>query len=64
LDFSLSKKLGSKGEVKLTWGDILRHEFMYYQDNNASHKYEADKDNVMQRLTLGSTISLSLGYKF
>jgi hypothetical protein len=64
LDFSLSKKLVSKGEVKLTWGDILRPEFMYYQDTNASHKYEADKDNVMQRLTLGSTVSLSLGYKF
>jgi outer membrane receptor protein involved in Fe transport len=64
VDFSLSKKLGSKGEVKLIWGDILRPEFMYYQDNNSSHKYEADKDNVMQRLTLGSTISLSLGCKF
>ena len=64
VDFSVSKKLGRKGEVNLTWGDILRPEFMYYQDNNASHKYEADKDNVMQRLTLGSTITLSLGYKF
>ena len=64
LDFSVSKKLGRKGEVKLTWGDILRPEFMYYQDNNASHKYEADKDNVMQRLKLGSTITLSMGYKF
>lgn len=64
LDFSVSKKLGHHGEVKLTWGDMLRPEFMYYQDNNASHKYEADQDNVMQRLTLGSTITLSMGYKF
>jgi len=64
LDFSLSKKLGRNGELKLTWGDILRPEFIYYQDNNASHKYEADKDNVMQKLTLGSTITLSIGYKF
>ncbi len=64
LDFSVAKKLGSKGEMKLTWGDILRPEFMYYQDNNSSHKYEADKDNVMQSLSLGSTITLSMGYKF
>ncbi|MBC7775497.1 MAG: carboxypeptidase-like regulatory domain-containing protein [Phycisphaerae bacterium] len=64
LDFSVSKKLGRNGEVKLTWGDILRPEFIYYQDNNASHKYEEAEDNVMQRLTLGSTITLSLGYKF
>jgi outer membrane receptor protein involved in Fe transport len=64
LDFSVSKKLGRSGEVKLTWGDILRPEFIYYQDENASHKYEEAEDNVMQRLTLGSTVTLSLGYKF
>jgi outer membrane receptor protein involved in Fe transport len=64
LDFSVSKKLGRSGELKLTWGDILRPQFMYYQDNNSSHKYEAGEDNVMQRLTLGSTITLSVGYKF
>lgn len=64
LDFSVNKRLGERGEVKLTWGDILRPDFMYYQDNNASHKYEADKDNVMQRLQLGSNITLSLGYRF
>jgi hypothetical protein len=64
LDFSLTKKITNKGEIKLTWGDILRPEFMYYQDNNASHKYEPDVDNVMQRLTLGSTITMSLGYRF
>jgi TonB-dependent receptor len=64
LDLSVSKRLGERGEVKLTWGDILRPDFMYYQDNNASHKYEADQDNVMQRLRLGSTITLSAGYRF
>jgi TonB-dependent receptor len=64
LDFSINKRLGNRGEIKLTWGDILRPEFLYYQDNNASHKYEADQDNVMQRLKLGSTITLGLGYRF
>ncbi len=64
LDLSISKKLGARAEIKLTWSDILRPEFMYYQDNNASHKYEANEDNVMQRLKLGSTIGLSFGYRF
>lgn len=64
LDFSVSKKLGRSGELKLTWGDILRPEFLYYQDENASHKFEEGEDNVIQRLNIGSTITLSLGYKF
>jgi TonB-dependent receptor len=64
LDFSVSKKLGRNGEVKLTWGDILRTDFVYYQDNNASHKYEADVDNLMQRRNFGSTVTLGLGYRF
>ena len=64
LDFQISKRFWQRGEVKLTWSDIFRSDFLYYQDNNASHKYEADKDNVMQRLNLGSTVTLSLGYRF
>lgn len=64
LDFSVTKKIGRNGEVKLTWGDILRTDFIYYQDNNASHKYEADVDNLMQRRNFGSTVTLGLGYRF
>jgi TonB-dependent receptor len=64
LDLSVNKRLGKHGEVKLTWGDILRPEFVYYQDNNASHRYEPGKDNVMQRLNFGSNITLGLGYRF
>ncbi len=64
LDFSVSKRLGTRGEIKLTWSDILRPEFMYYQDNNASHRYDANEDNIMQRLQLGSSFGLSFGYRF
>lgn len=64
LDFSVSKKLGRNGEVKLTWGDILRSDFIYYQDKNASHLYEPEQDNLMQRRNFGSTVTLGLGYKF
>ncbi|HND87184.1 MAG TPA: TonB-dependent receptor, partial [Saprospiraceae bacterium] len=64
LDLSLSKRLGERGELKLSWNDVFRPDFVYYQDVNASHRFEAGTDNVMQRLQLGSTVSLSLGYRW
>lgn len=64
LDFQVSKRFGRRGEVKLTWGDILRPDFIFYQDNNANHKYDAGADNIMQSLNYGSTVTLSLGYRF
>ncbi|MFN8301741.1 MAG: TonB-dependent receptor [Saprospiraceae bacterium] len=64
LDFQIGKRLWQRGEIKLTWSDILQQDFLYYQDNNASHKYEETEDNVMQRLNLGSSINLSLGWRF
>jgi TonB-dependent receptor len=63
LDFQLSKRFGERGEVKLTWSDILRPYFIYYQDNDANHRFNADKDNIMQRMNYGSTFTLSLGYR-
>jgi len=64
LDFQLSKRLGSHGEVKLTWGDILRPYFLFYQDNDSNHRYNEDKDSITQRINYGSTVTLSLGYRF
>jgi len=63
LDFQLSKRLGDRGEVKLTWSDILRPYFLFYQDNDANHKYNEDKDSIMQRINYGSTVTLSVGYR-
>ena len=63
LDFQLSKRLGARGEVKLTWSDILRPYFLFYQDNDANHKYNEDKDSIMQRINYGSTVTLSVGYR-
>lgn len=64
LDFQISKRIGERGEVKLTWGDILRPDFVYYQDNNANHKFDEGADNVMQRINFGSNITLGLSYRF
>jgi TonB-dependent receptor len=64
LDFQVSKKIGQRGEVKFTCSDILRPDFIFYQDNNKNHEYDEDADNVMQKLNYGSTFTLSLGYRF
>ena len=65
LDFQISKTLWQRGEIKMTWGDIFSPDFIYYQDNNANHRYdEGQGDNIMQRLNLGSTITMSFGWKF
>lgn len=64
LDFQVSKRIGKSGELKLNFSDILRPDFMYYQDNNANHKYDEGTDNVMQRLNFGTTITVGFGWKF
>lgn len=64
LDFQLSKRLWQRGEVKLTLSDILRPDFVFYQDNNASHQYEAEHDNIIQSVNNGTTMSLSFGWRF
>ncbi len=64
LDFQISKRLFERGEIKLTCSDLFRSDFVFYQDNNSSHSFEADKDNVIQRLNYGSTFTLGFGWKF
>jgi TonB-dependent receptor len=57
-DCSISKKLGTRGEIKFTWSDILKQPFNLYQDNNFDHKFN-NTDNLIQKITPGSTISLT-----
>ncbi len=63
LDFSVAKKLGRHGEIKLTWSDILRQPFVYFQDNNFDHQYN-DGDNLIRKSNLGSAVTLSGQYRF
>jgi TonB-dependent receptor len=58
LDFSVVKDFG-RTQLKFTASDLLRRDLVMYQDNNQSHKYEADKDSVFQRGNRGSTVSLT-----
>ncbi len=58
LDLSIVKDFG-RTQLKFTASDLLRRDLVFYQDNNQSHKFEADKDSVFQRGNRGSTLSLT-----
>ncbi len=63
LDFQVGKKFGKRTELKLTVGDILRPDQVFYEDNNTNHRFDGDGDRVLQRVNFGSTISLAVSYK-
>jgi TonB-dependent receptor len=54
--------------IKLTVGDLLHHNLIYYQDTDQDGKYRKDSndpsDRVLYSFTNGFTTSLSLGYTF
>lgn len=73
LDFQIAKRIGKLAEIKLNWQDILRPDYIYYQDANNDGKYQAPtgdfqlgngEDNLIQRVKVGSTISLSFSMRF
>lgn len=71
LDWQLSKRLGDRLELKLNWQDILSPDMIYYQDNEADGKFlEKPTDNaatpndyLIQRVRVGSSVSVSVGYR-
>jgi TonB-dependent receptor len=64
LDFQLAKTI-KRFNIKLTLGDLLRHEQIFYQDVDNNGKYAANgSDRLMFSYTQGRTIALSLGYTF
>ncbi|WP_131539934.1 TonB-dependent receptor [Pedobacter nototheniae] len=68
LDFQVSQKFAkSRAEIKLNYSDIFNNEAIFYQkvkgsDPDASFDRKTDNINISDRF--GSTISLSLSYKF
>lgn len=73
LDFQIAKRIGKRGELKLNWQDILHPDYIYYQDVTKDGKYQAPsgpfkagsgEDNLIQRIHVGSTISLAFSMRF
>lgn len=63
IDFQLSKKVFNKLDIRLNFTDLLHQPFLFYQNNDENTNY-TKTDNIIQKTTVGSSIGLSLAYKF
>ena len=69
LDLQVGKNIG-KLNMKLTIGDLLRNDLIYYQDADDNGKYNAgtantaNSDRLMFKYNTGFTTNLSLSYTF
>jgi hypothetical protein len=65
IDFQIAKKVIKKrGEIKLTYGDILNQKFMYFENLDKSKSYKAETDRIFSSYKPGSTITLGFTYDF
>jgi outer membrane receptor protein involved in Fe transport len=63
LDFSVSKTIREKFQVKLSVADILNQQYVLLQDGNSDGEYNATKDQIIQSNRYGSLFTLGLSYK-
>lgn len=64
LDIQIGQNLKKAGVFKITFGDLLHQNTVFYQDLNQNKKYDSGKDNTLFRFTNGSTVTISYGYTF
>ncbi|MBI5915120.1 MAG: TonB-dependent receptor, partial [Bacteroidetes bacterium] len=64
LDVQLTKRIGEFGELKLTVGDLLNQEAVFYQDQDDNGKYNSDGDTKIVGQKFGTNITLGFSYQF
>ncbi len=65
LDFQLSKRImDKKGELKLTFSDILNNDIYLYENVGGGSKEFGGADRMFSRYKPGSTISIGFTYDF
>jgi len=64
LDFQATKRIGEFGELKLTVGDILNQEAVFYQDQNDNGKFDKKDDTKIVGQKFGTNISLGFTFNF
>lgn len=65
VDFQLSKKVfKNKGEVKLTWADILNPSYYFYENVDTKKAFNSGTDRVFNSYKPGSTITVGFTYDF
>jgi hypothetical protein len=56
--------LKSKGEIKLTWADILNPAYYFYENTDSKKAFSGSKDRLFYSYTPGSTITVGFTYDF
>jgi len=65
LDFQISKSiLKKRAEVKMNISNILDSDARFYQDIDGNKRYNSSKDQLINGISYGRSVSLSFGYKF
>ena len=64
LDVQLTKRIGNFGELKLTVGDLLNQESVFYQDQDDNGRYNDDKDTKIVGQKFGTNVTLGFSYNF
>jgi hypothetical protein len=64
VDIQLAKKIfNKKGEIKITWADLLNPAYYFYE-NIDSKKAFSSTDRLFSSYTPGSTITIGFTYDF
>jgi outer membrane receptor protein involved in Fe transport len=63
LDFSISKRIQERVQVKLSVSDILNQKYVLMQDGDADGDFSRTKDQIIQSNRYGSLITFGLTYK-
>lgn len=65
VDFQLAKKIfNKKGEIKLTWSDLLNSDYYFYENINSRKAFKNGSDRLFYSYSPGSTITVGFTYDF
>ena len=65
VDLMISKKiLKKKGELKLTWADLLNPAYYFYENLDSKKAYEKGTDRLFYSFRPGSTVTVGFTYDF
>lgn len=65
VDFQLSKKvLSGKGELRLTWSDLLNPYYYFYENINKQTSFQLGTDRLFYAFRPGSTLTFGFTYDF
>jgi hypothetical protein len=65
VDLQISRKVfNKKGEVKLTWSDMLNNPYYFYENTDSRKAFSEGSDRLFYSYKPGSTITLGFTYDF